>query len=196
MTAEPEDANFAAAGQLLDVLCRKVGLEPAQPKTNPQITPPPGSQLWSSSYAHLLLWPVNNAAPDQLATCASAAEGWFEDHLDEAEKRSGGHPIDGYLVLALPHFPLEGSSDEIRKLELSARICRKHLIWPPKAATEGNAESAWCRIADVTVLGLPDADFAGASELYWPTIDAEAQQVYADLTLLGAAATAQRDEAA
>ena len=55
---------------------------------------------------------------------------------------------------------------------------------------------AWCRIADVTVVGLPDANMAGTSELIWPNIDAEASAVWSDLVRLGAPATALKDEAA
>lgn len=191
------DADFAAAGRMLDPLCRKVGLEPADLPAGKQIVAaPPSTALWSSSYAHLLLWPVDDAAPQHIVACANQAEGWFEQYLSQQEVNSGGRPIDGYLVLALPQFPQAGSSDEIRKLELSARICRKHMIWPSKELAEGETERSWCRIADVTVLGLPDAAMAGASELYWPKIDGEAQQVYSDLALLGAPATAQRDATA
>jgi hypothetical protein len=152
--------------------------------------------LWSSSYAHLLLWPLISIEPSAIEQGASVAQGWFDEVLARFESSDPGRPVDGYLVLALPRPPEENAKDEIRRLELSSQICRKHLIWPAVAAEDEELAEAWCRVADVTVLGLPDAETAAAAELYWPDIDREAQAVWDDLVVLGAPATAQKDEAA
>lgn len=198
MIAIAPNPDFAAAGQQLDVLCRKVGLNAAVhlPQSKQRITPPGATALWSSSYAHLLMWPVDGVSGELIERSANEAEGWFDEFLGKAEAAASGRPVDGYLVLALPQTPAGDSGDEIRKLELSSRICRKHLIWP--AGTENGIPPAepWCRVADVTVLGLPEAEMAGASELYWPKIDADAEAVWSDLLAHGPTVTAQRDEAA
>lgn len=155
----------------------------------PQLT-----ALWSSPYAHLLFWPVADISPEEIGRCASEAEGWFDEFLTTIEAASRGRPVDGYLVLALPCPPEVDASDEIRRVELSSRICRKHLIWPNAPEGTDIPLEPWCRIADVTVLGLPDAALAGASELHWPQIDSEAAAVWADLQQFGAQVTAQRDD--
>ncbi len=197
MTVDARIPDFEAAKQQLDVLCRKVSLRPASklPTLKHGVAEPPGTALWSSSYAHLLFWPVDSHALGGIEHCTNEAEGWFEEFLSGVEASIGDRPIDGYLVLALPETPASDARDQIRKLELSSRICRKHFIWPADKDSE-EAADAWRRIADVTVLGLPEAAMAGTSELYWPKIDSEAEAVWSDLVQLGAAAAAQRDESA
>jgi len=198
MTAITADPDFATASQQLDVLCRKVGLHAAAqlPQSEQAITPPGATALWSSAYAHLLLWPVGGVSRELIERSANEAEGWFDEFLGQAEAASSGPLLDGYLVLALPQTPAGDAADEIRKLELSSRICRKHLIWPAIAENGVPPAEPWCRVADVTVLGLPEAEMAGASELYWPKIDADAEAVWSDLLAYGPAVTAQRDDAA
>jgi hypothetical protein len=198
VTVIAQDPDFAAASQQLDVLCRKVGLNAAAqlPASMQKITPPGATALWSSAYAHLLMWPVDGVSGVLIERSAIEAEGWFDEFLGRGEAAANGRPVDGYLVLALPNTPAADASDEIRKLELSSRICRKHLIWPAKAENGVPPLDRWCRVADVTVLGLPEAAMAGTSELYWPKIDADAEAVWNDLLVHGPAATAQRDEAA
>lgn len=120
----------------------------------------------------------------------------MDEVLSSIEADHPRRPIDGYLVLALPRSPQDDAKDDIRRLELSARICRKHLIWPAEATNAGPPSELWCRVADVTVLGLPDAMTAATDELRWPSLDSEAEAVWADLMLLGSPATAQKDEAA
>lgn len=197
MSANGGHPDFGQAGQQLELLCRKVGLRrmDALPSHRVAVAPPPSAMLWSSSYACLLLWPLEASAPAEIERGAGEAEGWFDELLSGVEATKSG-PIDGYLVLALPDAPGDDAKDEIRRLELSSRICRKHLIWPATAQNGEEPPELWCRVADVTVLGLPEAVMAGTSELYWPEIDAEAEAVWTDLLEMGAPATAQRDEAA
>lgn len=188
--------DFHSAVEQIDVLCRKVGLAPglSLPRSSLGISVPEEIALWSSTYAHLLLWPVEDTSPQSIERCANDAEGWFDEFLSKVEATKRGRPVDGYLVLALPCEPGTEARDEVRRLELSSRICRKHLIWPADTAENGAADT-WCRVADVTVLGLPDASMAGASELHWPEFDAEAAALWADLQQFGAPVTAKRDDA-
>jgi hypothetical protein len=198
MTAPPAYPDFSQAGKQLDLLCRKVGLEMAQalPTTKDAVQTPPFAALWSGDYAHVLLWPLSGISPASIEKSASEAEGWLDDLLSGYEGKSPGRTIDGYLVLALPQPPGDDAKEEIRRLELSTRICRKHVIWPTVGQNDEHPAEPWCRVADVTVLGLPEAVMAGTSELIWPQIDTEADAVWADLLQLGAPATAQKDDAA
>lgn len=198
MSDASASTDIALATMQLDMLCSRVGLKFAKelPATQSGLTLPPGAALWSSSYAYLLLWPLQGIEPVAIARGASEAEGWFDEVLSSFEAGHSGRPIDGYLVLALPQPPQDDAKDDIRRLELSARICRKHLIWPAEATNVQSLSEPWCRVADVTVLGLPDAETAATDELYWPKLDSEAEAVWGDLKHLGAPETAQKDEAA
>jgi hypothetical protein len=197
MTQPLAGPEFSKAADQLDVLCQKVGLSAVGSlPAFEQGSAPVSAVLWSSAYAHLLLWPLGGTSREAIDKGATQAEGWFDELLSGAEAGQAGRPVDGYLVLALPMAPADDAKDEIRRLELSARICRKHLIWPAAGQNGQPPLEPWCRVADVTVLGLPDAAMAGTSELVWPKIDGEADAVWADLALLGVGATVQKDEAA
>ncbi|PKM05957.1 MAG: hypothetical protein CVV14_14415 [Gammaproteobacteria bacterium HGW-Gammaproteobacteria-4] len=189
--------DIALATSQLNTLCLKVGLRLAEalPATKSGLAPPASAALWSSSYAHLLLWPLQSIEPVAIERGASEAEGWLDEVLSSLEAGHSGRPIDGYLVLALPRPPQDDAKDDIRRLELSARLCRKHLIWPAEATNSEPPSEPWCRVADITVLGLPDAVTAAVDEHQWPTLDREAEAVWADLESFGVPATAQKDEA-
>jgi hypothetical protein len=196
MSDSVSSGNVEQAQAQLDGLCCKVGLRFTEglPESKSGIVAPRGTALWSSSYAYLLLWPLASTEPSAIRHGASEAEGWFDEVLERLEASSLERAIDGYLVLALPQAPADDAREEVRRIELSSQICRKHLIWPG-AAGEEDAD-VWRRIADVTVLGLPDAETAAAAELFWPDLDKEAQAIWDDLVILGALAVAQKDETA
>lgn len=193
---QPAAGSLHLAVAQIDELCAKVGLhQVGLPVTADEHAVPAGTTLWSSSYARLVLWPCG--ASDATGVIAAAREGqsWFDEMLVHGEAQSRG-PIDGYLVLALPAAPAADASEDVRRLELSSQVCRKHLIWPAgETDTEENA-GIWLRVADVTVVGLPDTMPSGGGELMWPKIDSEAQAVWDDLAALGLSATLIRDETA
>ena len=154
--------------------------------------PPPGAAFWSSSYARLLLWPVPGGDLSLLESAMLEGEGWLDAALRHLEGVKPGKPLDGYLVLALSRPPAPDAYEEIRRIELSSRICRKHLIWQ-KEATQDDGEKCWCRIADVTVLGLPTTIMAPTGELDWPSLDLEAAKVWHDVSELGGKEAARVD---
>lgn len=178
----------------LDELCTKVGLrQTALPKGEGDHAVPVGTTLWISSYARLVLWPCGASDASGVIAAAREGQGWFDEMLVRGEAQSRG-PIDGYLVLALPDAPAADANEDVRRLELSSQVCRKHLIWPAGEADTEETASTWLRIADVTVVGLPDSMPSGGGELLWPKIDSEAQAVWDDLAALGLSATLIQDE--
>lgn len=191
-----DSAMWASAADQLNRLCIKVGLDRTLQLPVPEIAiaTPEGAALWSSSYARVLLWPCAGGDLGAVEQAAAQAQAWFDEILVQAERTSYGGLIDGYLVLALPEPPEDVAREEIRRLELSAQVCRKHLIWP-STPTEHNYEpSLWQRVADITVLGLPEASAPLSNELHWPNLDTEAQALWTQLTTLGVTGTILLDE--
>lgn len=167
-------------------LCRKVGLESEPlPKFNESVAKPPaGATLWASAYATALFWPVSSADVEILRTAADEGQQYFDELITIKERKTHGRVIDGYLILGLPSVPADDVQSAIMGLELSSQVCRKHVVWPKPEDDVGDSfteSGKWRRIADVTVLGLPDADTAGAPEVYWPPLDAEAEELWHEL---------------
>ncbi|HVB78905.1 MAG TPA: hypothetical protein VNE82_03030 [Candidatus Binataceae bacterium] len=198
MIEPSEPTDFAAARDQLDLLCAKVGLtrSDALPPANATGPAPSGAALWSSDYARLLLWPCPGSDAASVEAAARTGQAWFDEVLVQGEHRTGGRPLDGYLVLALPSTPGFEAREDVRRLELSAQVCRKHLIWPSAPDDAEDEIGRWQRVADVTVLGLPDVDAAPGAELEWPAIDAQAQALWDDLNSMGVPATVIQDEEA
>jgi len=187
-------SNLDLAVAQLDKLCSKVGLQQTEmPIAAGEQTVPAGTILWTSSYARLVLWPCGASDAAGVIAAARDGQGWFDEMLVRDEAQSRG-PIDGYLVLALPAAPAADASDDVRRLELSPQVCRKHLIWPAGEADPAEAAGTWLRVADVTVVGLPDTMPMSGGELVWPKIDSEAQAVWDDLAALGLSATMIQDD--
>lgn len=196
MSEASHTVDLSEAIRELDALCGKVGLQCLAEL--PQCTAtsaPKGAALWSSSYAKILLWPCLSNEAVAFDQEASRGEAWFDEVLIEGERTAGGRPIDGYLVLALPADPGADARDHIRTLELSSQVCRKHLIWPSNPADPDHYPGGWKRIADVTVVGLPDAEAAPGSDLVLPLIDDEGRAILSDLAALGIPAAVKRDSA-
>lgn len=196
--AEPTDgAQLASAYAALDPLCTKVGFARATqlPQIDGAAAAPDGIALWSSPYARLLLWPCPASDTATVETAAHAAQRWFDEVLIASERGAGGRPIDGYLVLALPLPPKEGAREDVRRLELSAQVCRKHLIWPSMPDDPDHAAVPWRRVADVTVVGLPEAEILPGAELQWPALDVEAKALWEELDAIGVSAVLLNDEA-
>jgi hypothetical protein len=193
---QPPAGNLDLAVAQVDELCAKVGLQQAGlPVAAGEHIVPAGTTLWTSSYARLVLWPCGASDAKGVIAAAREGQGWFDEVLVRGEAQSRG-PIDGYLVLALPAAPEADASEDVRRLELSSQVCRKHLIWPAGDADVEEAAGTWLRVADVTVVGLPDTMPSSGSELVWPEIDSEAQAVWDDLAALGLSATMIQDETA
>ncbi len=179
----------------LDILCQKVDLQNILDLPSFEHAPLPiGTTLWSSEYAVLLFWPSFASDREGIVTEAAKAQGWFDELLSFKEKEKRKKLIDGYLVLALPAAPEGEAKEEVRKLEISSQICRKHVVWPRAVGDKNYNEQAWMRISDVTVLGLPDVTTTEVEGLYWPEIDSEAQAVWDDLMSIGVGRTVQKDE--
>jgi hypothetical protein len=180
-------AFWTAAREQLNELCVKVGLDrtPDIPSPGIAISAPAGTTLWSSSYALVLLWPCRGGDYVSVEQAAAQGQAWFDEVLVRKERSSPGGLIDGYLVLALPQAPEEDAREKIRRLELSAQVCRKHMIWPSTPADHNHETGLWQRVADITVLGLPEASAPSSSELQWPELDSEAQALWTELSTLG-----------
>jgi hypothetical protein len=195
MTERSLRADLNAAYAALDPLCAKVGLMRTRhfPNIAHAAIAPEGVALWASSYARLLLWPCPANTAVAVAAAASAGQRWFDEVLVSGERATAGRPLDGYLVLALPEPPEDEAREDVRRLELSAQVCRKHLIWPSNTEDADHETVQWRRVADVTVLGLPDAEIAPGTELQWPSIDAEAKALWEDIDAIGVSAVLLRD---
>jgi hypothetical protein len=192
-----EDSAFwTSAREQLNELCVKVGLDrtPELPSPGIAISAPEGTALWSSSYALVLLWPCGGGDYVSVEQAAAQGQAWFDEVLVRKERSSLGGLIDGYLVLALPQAPEEDAREKIRRLELSAQVCRKHMIWPSTPADHNHETGLWQRVADITVLGLPEASAPSSSELQWPELDSEAQALWTELSTLGVNGTILRHE--
>jgi hypothetical protein len=197
MTKQPTKADLASAYAEIDPLCIKVGLTRAEPprRLTDNVDTPEGTALWTSAYAQLLLWPCSASNMNAIENAASTAQCWFDEVLNASEGRAHKRTTDGYLVLALPSAPGEDAREEIRRLELSTQVCRKHLIWPSSPDDPDYAVARWQRVNDVTVLGLPDEDLVPESELRWPAIDTEAKELWEELNAIGVPAVLLRDGA-
>jgi hypothetical protein len=194
MMSTSETPDFESARSALAQLCDKVRLHPAllPAMSAAGVRPPKQSFLWAGDYACVLLWPISETDSAAVRVTALSAQGWFDELLSARERDGDGRTVDGYLVLALPTEPNADLKDEIRRIELSPQVCRKHLIWPG-GRNDGDGGVAWLRVADVTVLGLPEAITATSGELHWPDLDKEAAEVWAQISRLGAAAAVEAD---
>lgn len=191
MTLDIHPATLSTACEQLDELGRKVGLERATelPRADIALQPPAGATLWLSSYARLLLWPCEGSDSSVVAQAAAAGQTWLDELLVQSECSMRGRPMDGYLVLALPQSPDAKSSEDVRRLELSAQVCRKHLIWPSPPDGADHEVGRWARVADITVLGLPTTVAGPGPELQWPKLDDEADALWSELSSLGVTET-------
>lgn len=196
MTDKTDGAELASAYAVIDPLCVKVGFARAEqlPRIEGAADVPDGIALWSSPYARLLFWPCPASDTRTIETTTSAAQRWFDEVLIAGERGIGGRTIDGYLVIALPAPPGDDAREDIRRIELSAHVCRKHLIWPSLPEEPDHAEIPWSRVADITVVGLPDAEIVPGEELHWPTIDTEAKALWEELDAIGVSAALLKDE--
>jgi hypothetical protein len=186
--------DYSACVEAIELLCARVAMsrQPQLPSLANVAKLPAGTALWSSTYARLLLWPVSSNQSEVIARAADEGEGWLDALLSQAEGALTA-PVDGYLVLALQSAPEPEADDKIRKLELSARICRKHLIWPSPADALAAGAEPWTRVADITILGLPDAVTASGDAVYWPEMSEAAEVLLRALQEKGAPAVAQLD---
>jgi hypothetical protein len=179
-------------------LCEKVGfrMELIPTFKNLAIDPPRGTTLWASDYASLLLWPIQKIGAEELQLAAEQGQSYFDELLGVKEAQVNGRVVDGYLILALPTAPTKDLQVMIRELELSFRVCRKHIIWPSPSEDLNQpvaSNATWARIADVTVLGLPVADTAGSADVYWPRLDKEAERLWRELEGVNPATLARQD---
>ena len=169
-----------SAATALDPLCRGVGLSTSDRLDKAA----DGAALWLGPYASVLLWPATEA---DLADTTNTAEAWFGDLLLREEDSRSARVLDGYLLICLPAKPPETLEPVLRSIELSTRICRKHVVWP-------EADGEWRRFDSVTVLRLPEGVTSVASDLQWPTLSNDGKAMWADIQDRGGVAAAQAEE--
>ena len=171
---------------ILDALCVDVGI--LRSESLPQMPtipaePPTDAAFWNSSYAQLLFWPTDE---DALLDAAIDGEAWLDESLFAAENPNS--PVDGYLVIALPHPPAhEATLSFVRRVELSTRVCRKQVVWPSESSVAG-----WRGLAAVSVLGFPDVG-AGEQANTVPALDPDAAALWERIEEFGHVRAAEQD---
>lgn len=171
-------ANIKEAQLILDALCLKVNLGRDEfPVVDMPISVPVDACMWSGDYACLLLWPLVGQTSDSIKESVGLAQDYFDEVLVSKESESACY--DGYLVLALDSQPLGEMDTILREFELSTSVCRKNTIWP---MIDGNRLGySWSRIADVTVLGLPDISNASEEHLSWPEVGEDVRNLWKEI---------------
>lgn len=152
--------------------------------------PPQDAAIWEGTYASLVLWPVAESDQSQVRLAVARGQDWIDAVLNATERRVPLRTADGYLVLALPARPSRELEEDIRQIELSTQVCRKHVIWPRPDMT------SWERLAYITVLGIPDSPEASELSAGWPDLRPRAAKLIEDVEALGYRAAAERDLAA
>ncbi len=178
-------------------LCEAVGLRQVAklPLVDNVDAPPEGATLWQSSYAIVLLWPCQANCLDDIVGAVERGQSWFDLVLCAEEAKRAGRVVDGYLVLALSQAPSAEARDDVRRLELSSLICRKHLIWPSTPDENDHEQGLWRRVADVTVVGLPEVEVPATGDLHWPILDEDAKAQLDELQRLGVQGLVIKDRA-
>lgn len=172
MSATIKDAQLT-----LDVLCSKVKLGRDKfPVVEAAIAVPKDACLWTGEYACLLLWPLVGQTSESIKESVNQAQDYFDEILIAKEGASASY--DGYLVLALESQPIGEMDVILREFELSTSVCRKNAIWPVLGNTK---ESGWSRIADVTVLGLPEMSVVSEERLSWPVVDEDVRRLWQEI---------------
>lgn len=149
-----------------------------------------GARIWTGSYAAVLLWPALAKDVQTLESAAKAGEAWLAEFLLSVETARSARVIDGYLLLLLAAKPSEDLLEQVRELELSFRVCRKHVIWPLDSDTTQRP-----RLDAVTVLALPDGVTAASGEVRWPELEPSESELWDRIHSTGGAATAQAEGA-
>jgi hypothetical protein len=118
--------------ETLDDLCARVELYRAAnlPVVRTAAEPPDGTAMWEGSYARVALWPIAGLETDDLRTAATRGQDWLDAVLNDSERTVPSRVIDGYLLLALPKPPTKELEEQIRVIEVSTQVCRKHVVWP------------------------------------------------------------------
>ncbi len=151
---------------------------------------PSGCHLWVSNYACMLLWPVGTDTVQDLREASALGEDVVSQILLQEERV----PPDGYLILAVPSEPVADALETVRDLELSSRVCRKHVVWPEVEVGVGEAERRWKRLQYVTALGLPTPPTVPTKEAYWPKLDKAGSDLWAEIEKDKPTVVAQRHQ--
>jgi hypothetical protein len=139
------------------------------------IIPPSNIKVYLSSFAYLILVPIESMELEALESTVKIAQDWIWRLLVQEERRA--NYIDGYLLLVLPEFPNNNLWSHIQQIVLDTSVCRKHVLWPSK---DGNwSERLW----SVTALGLPQAQNVKSGTVLIPKLPWAAEralQLYND----------------
>lgn len=188
--------------QPLDELCRAVELFRAAvlPTIPLAPAPPDGVALWEGRYACVILWPVPETTADALRAATTRGQDWADAVLGETERKVPTRVIDGYLILALTSAPSEKLYNQIRDIELSTQVCRKHVVWPTLSvgtsasiADDIKGKGQWERLTSVTVLGLPADGAPSVPSGSWPHLPSAAAQLWNDVETMGFRNAAEND---
>jgi hypothetical protein len=182
-----------AAIAALDEACGRVALR--RLNASELETPPPvAMSVWLGTYAAVVLCPVISDSAEGLRRAEAEAEAWIAELLDKYESAGHRRVIDGYLVLAVPNEPANSVADEVRRIELSSQVCRKHVIWPASSTdSEGDRGSGWRRLDAVTAIALPQGVTAATGPV-WPELTEKAGALWQKISEFGPVAAAY-DEA-
>lgn len=115
-------------------------------------TIPSETTFWKSSYAQIIVVPIEIDSVKELHEIVQHAQEWLDLACMEEEQRLKT-VTDGYILFLLPNQPAEEIEMNVRALELDPTACRKHFAWPDNSATD--PELIWGRIFRVTSLGIP-----------------------------------------
>lgn len=174
---------------LLDEMCKRVGLlrHALLPEFIEVEKPPDIVAWWDSEYAQLLMWPVPEPSVETIRKVSVRGSDWLDHSLAKAEKKDQA-VIDGYLVLVLPAMPSLDILEELRRIETSTQVCRKHVAWPQY----DNNQAIWHRLMELTVIGLPKGN-QGESGTGWPVLGTEEEEVWRRIERLGHNVVAKED---
>lgn len=143
---------FEHALVLVSELALKVGFERAEiPSLRDAPKIPSGTELWKSSYALMIVVPLESSNVEDTAGVAQIAQEWL-DLACMAEEQRHRPVVDGYILFLLASAPSKELEARIRELELDPTACRKHFAWPYAAE---DPDLVWGRIYRVTPLGIP-----------------------------------------
>lgn len=140
-------AKFAAQAGFANVVIESLSGAPKLPAT---------AVLWRSSYAQLLVVPIEDTTERGLRVAAELGQEWL-DVSCMAQERTDHRVMDAYLLLVSDDPLTNTQFAAVQEIELDPTACRKHVAWPFPGTED---EIVWRRLLRVTALGLPTSPAA------------------------------------